>query len=100
MPENTLTCNIPKGLSHDANIVTLEPASGFLAKNEIRSTDDLILYVDLISLVAENRILEPFEFVSVVAAVSICAQCNSLAALAIVIHNIHVVKTEAFGLDA
>ncbi len=63
-------------------------------KTEVGSTLDETPGVQLGALVREQRVLEPREGTSVVAAVGICTQGDGLATRAVVILHVHVVQLE------
>lgn len=95
-----LTCDVAKRSADDAKVALLKPARGLLTKDEVSGTLNQALGVQLVTLVAEKSVLVSSEGTSVVSAVSVGAQGDSLAALAVRVGNIDIVQLEVGGLDA
>ena len=95
-----LTGDIPNRPRENTDITSLKPRRGLLPEDEVGSTLDQRLGEELVALVAQDGILEPEELAGVVAAVSVGAEGDGLAALAVAVLDVDVVQLEVGGLDA
>lgn len=95
-----LTGDVANRRADDAKVALLKPARGLLTKDKVSGTLNQALRVQLIALVAEKSVLVSSQGASVVSAVSVGAQGDSLAALAVRIGNIDIVQLKVGRLDA